>query len=117
MSSTDLGREDYIQKSRYGELEIPEFKTTIPPALLEQKDEADKILYNSINIQNQQLNFLIKAAQENNRMLRITNGRVNVIESWKATLTSGWAVFLTGITVLGSLLGIGAALFTLLGGG
>lgn len=81
MSDDNLGSKDYIKKSRFPELEIPDFKTTIPPALLEDKDEADKILYNSINIQNQQLTFLIKAARENNRMLRITNGRVNILES------------------------------------
>lgn len=55
MSTESFGTQDYLKKSRFDELEVPDFKTTIPPSLLENKDEADQILYNSINIQNQQL--------------------------------------------------------------
>ena len=79
--SDKLGNEGYIKKSQFKELEVPEFHSTIPPELLEGKDEADKILYNSINVQNQQLEWLIQSTKENNRLLRITNGRVNVIEA------------------------------------
>lgn len=50
------GNEELKNQSRFSELEIPEFKSDIPEALLKDKDEIEKILYKSTNIQNQQLN-------------------------------------------------------------
>lgn len=106
MKEIDPGQKTYLDQSRYPEINIPEFKSNIPESLLRDKDEVEKLLYNSINIQSQQLNWLVKTAKENNTQLRITNGRVNVNEQWRKKISSGWALIAVITSFLGSILAI-----------
>jgi hypothetical protein len=80
MPKKEIKEEEYGDYSRFPELEVPKFQSTIPRDLLEGKDEVEKLIYNSINIQNQQLNWLIDVSRKNNRQLRITNGRLTKVE-------------------------------------
>lgn len=70
----------------YPELDKPEFKSSIPPHLLNNTDDQTKYVLKQLDMINQQNEWLIRAAVDTNEQVRHTNGRLKSIEKWKETL-------------------------------
>lgn len=77
---------------RYSELQKPEFKSSIPPHLVDKLSPQEKYLVETLSRMEAQNEWLIKASLENNRAERETDIRVQELQDWKTVVTSKWAV-------------------------
>jgi len=77
---------------RYQELEKPEFKSAIPPHLVNKLSEQEKYLVETLSRMEAQNEWLIKAVLEGNRSAIETDLRVQELQDWKSMVSSKWAV-------------------------
>jgi len=78
--------------SRYQALEKPEFKSTIPPHLVNKLSEETKWIIESLSRMEAVYEWLVKAALDGNRADIETDLRVQEVEDWKSMISSKWAV-------------------------
>lgn len=78
--------------SRYAVLEKPEFKSSIPPHLVNKLSEHEKWLCEAISIIQAQNEWLIEAALESNRIHIESDIRIQEVQDWKAMFSSKWTV-------------------------
>lgn len=64
-------------KSDIEHIDIPEFKSDIPNHLLNQCDEKEKWMYETLSKVSQQVTWLMEKTQDSNEQIRYTNGKVN----------------------------------------
>ena len=77
---------------RYQELEKPEFKSAIPPHLVNKLSEQEKYLVETLSRMEAQNEWLINAFLEGNRSAIETDLRVQELQDWKSMVSSKWAV-------------------------
>jgi len=77
---------------RYQELEKPEFKSAIPPHLVNKLSAQEKHVVETLSRMEAQTGWLIKAVLEGNRSAVETDLRVQELQDWKTMVSSKWAV-------------------------
>lgn len=70
-------------KSRYVQLEVPEFKSTIPAHLLGKLSDSERFMVETMSKLENQSDFLVKAAMQGNRENLDIDSRLQVLEVWK----------------------------------
>ena len=70
-------------ESRYADLEVPEFKSTIPVHLLDKLSDAERFMVETMSKQENQFDFLVRAAREGYRVHIALDKRLVVLEGWK----------------------------------
>lgn len=78
--------------SRYQELEKPEFRSTIPPHLVNKLSDQEKWIIESLSRMESVHEWLVKAALDGNRADIETDLRTQELEDWKSMISSKWAV-------------------------
>jgi hypothetical protein len=76
-------------KSRYVQLEVPEFKSTIPAHLLGKLSDSERFMVETMSKLENQSDFLVKAAMQGNRENLDIDSRLTVLESWKERVGVG----------------------------
>lgn len=84
---------------RYQALAKPDFKSTIPPHLVNKLTEQEKYLVETLSRMESQNEWLIRAVIEQNRSANETDLRVQEIQDWKAVISSKWAILFGFIAV------------------
>ena len=84
---------------RYQELEKPEFRSTIPPHLVNKLSDQEKWIIESLSRMESVHEWLVKAVLEGNRADIETDLRVQEVEDWRSMVSSKWAV-VAGFLVL-----------------
>src|SRR5208337_619399 len=77
---------------RYQELEKPEFKSSIPPHLVNKLSEQEKWIIESLSRMESVHEWLVKAVLDGNRADIEADLRVQELEDWKSMISSKWAV-------------------------
>ena len=77
---------------RYQELEKPEFKSTIPPHLVNKLSDQEQWIIESLSRMESVHEWLVRAALDGNRADIETDLRVQEVEDWKSMVSSKWAV-------------------------
>jgi hypothetical protein len=80
------------RKSRYPELEKPEFKSTIPAHLVNKLSDQEKWVIESLSRIESVYEWLVKAALDGNKTDIETDLRVQEMEDWRSMISSKWAV-------------------------
>lgn len=80
------------KESRYKELEVPEFKCTIPPHLLSKLDDADRYLVEIASKMEQQNAWMVGVLRNENEATVEMDSRLGRIEKWKERLMSRWTM-------------------------
>jgi hypothetical protein len=80
------------EKSRYKDLKVPEFKSTIPPHMLAKLPEEDRYLVEMVSRMEQQNVWLTEQVVSDNQDKIEMDLRISRVEGWKQTLTSRWAI-------------------------
>jgi hypothetical protein len=83
---------DQARIPRYTKLEKPEFKSTIPPHLVDKLSPQEKYLVETLSRMEAQNEWIIKVALDENRANIETDLRVQEIQDWKSMVSSKWAV-------------------------
>lgn len=78
--------------SRYQPLEKPEFKSTIPPHLVDKLTPEMKWIVESLSRMEAVYEWLLKAALDANRIDLESDLRTQELEDWKALISSKWSV-------------------------
>jgi hypothetical protein len=76
-------------KSRYVQLEVPEFKSTIPAHLLGKLSDSERFMVETMSKLENQSDFLVKAATQGNRENLDIDSRLSVLEGWKEKMGTG----------------------------
>lgn len=76
-------------KSRYVQLEVPEFKSTIPAHLLGKLSDSERFMVETMSKLENQSDFLVKAAMQGNRENLDIDSRLSVLELWKEKMGTG----------------------------
>jgi len=76
-------------KGRYVQLEVPEFKSTIPNHLLGKLSDSERFMVETMSKLENQSDFLVKAALESNRENLDIDSRLSVLEGWKEKQGTG----------------------------
>lgn len=95
-------------ESQYPKLERPNFTSSIPAHLLGKLTDAERFYIETLSKTEQQNEFLINAALENNRVNRdidrrmqkqesIIDERLKIVEGWQKMVTNKWSVVLAFI--------------------
>jgi len=82
------------EESRYKRLEIPEFRSAIPPHLVGKLSEQDRYLVETLSRLEQANHWLIDAVVANNRANIELDRQVRALSKWKTVLTSKWSIVL-----------------------
>lgn len=69
--------------SRYVQLEVPEFKSTIPAHLLGKLSDSERFMVETMSKLENQSDFLVKVAMQSNRENIDVDSRLMVLEVWK----------------------------------
>jgi hypothetical protein len=80
------------EKSRYKEVKVPEFKSTIPQHMLAKLPEEDRYLVEMVSRMEQQNVWLTEQAVTDNQDKIEIDQRLTRVENWKQALTSRWAI-------------------------
>jgi len=91
---------DEVQDSRYKELTVPDFKSTIPAHLLGRLTDSERYLVETLSKMEQQNTFLIGAVLEHRLAIRDGDIRLGKVEKWKANLSSKWAVIAVILAII-----------------
>lgn len=96
-----MSNEDF--HSQYPKLERPEFQPKVPAHLLNQLTDEQRYVIEALSKTEQQNEWMINAALENNRIYRDldrrllksstqTDARLQNVEGWQKMVTSKWSV-------------------------
>jgi hypothetical protein len=85
---------------RFAKLERPEFKSTIPAHLLNQMNATEQYVVASLSRMEAVFEWLISSALAGNKADIETDLRLQVVEDWKAIVSSKWAVITVFILLL-----------------
>lgn len=77
---------------RYQELKKPEFKSAIPPHLVDKLSPQEKYLVETLSRMEAQNEWLITVVLGENRSTVETDLRVQELQDWKSMVSSKWAV-------------------------
>jgi hypothetical protein len=78
--------------ARYAPLTKPEFKSTIPPHLVNKLSDSERWIVESLSRVEAVHEWAVKAILDGNRADIETDLRVQSVEDWKAAISSKWAV-------------------------
>lgn len=73
-------------------MEKPEFKSTIPPHLVNKLSEQEKWIIESLSKMEAVYEWLVKTAIDGNKAEIDTDIRVQELEDWKSMVSSKWAL-------------------------
>lgn len=90
-------------KSRYVQLEVPEFKSTIPAHLLGKLSDSERFMVETMSKLENQSDFLVKAAMQGNRENLDIDSRLSVLEGWKEKMGTGESVVADMVTKVNKL--------------
>lgn len=79
-------------QSRYRPIEIPEFKSAIPPHLLAKLPEADRYMVEMVSKMEQQTVWLVTAVKDENEAKIELDVRMAKLEAWKTMLCNKWSL-------------------------
>lgn len=80
--------------SRFQQLEKPEFKSAIPPHLVNKLSEQEKYVIETVSRMEAQNEWLIQSAMHQNRALIENDLEIQEIKDWKSMITSKGAVII-----------------------
>lgn len=103
-------------QSQYPKLDRPSFEPRVPSHLLKQMTDEQRYMIEALSITEQQNEWMINAALENNRIYRDldrriqkgtaqTDARLQNVEGWQKMVTSKWSVAVAIILWLSPLVG------------
>ena len=84
---------------RYPVVQKPEFKSSIPPHLVDKLSPQEKYLVETLSRMESQNEWLIAVVVDNNRAIVETDIRVQEVQDWKSIISSKWAI-IVGICLL-----------------
>src|SRR4051812_19391275 len=70
----------------------PDFKSAIPPHLVNKLSEQEKYLVETLSRMESQNAWLIDSMLDQNRAAIETDVRVQVVEDWKSVISGKWAI-------------------------
>lgn len=106
--------DNHTVDSAYPQLQLPEFESTIPAHLLKGVSKENQFVMENINIQTQYIKWLCEAAIDTNQQVRMTNGRLKKVETWKEKISSVWVTVAALLTFSGTVVLIAAKAYKIL---
>lgn len=95
---------DQESQSRYKPIEIPEFKSAIPPHLLAKLPEADRYMVEMVSKMEQQNAWLVTAIKDENEAKIELDLRMAKFEKWKTMLCNKWSLIAAVLLIVAPVL-------------
>ena len=80
------------QRSKFAELRVPEFKSTIPEHFLARLEDQERYIVQALSKMEQESDWVTHSLVEANLQRIDLDTRLAKVESWKDRLTSKWTV-------------------------
>ena len=94
---------NHEQRSSYPALEKPNFESSIPEYLLQNKTEDEQYLLNAVDRMEQKADWTVDAIIKIHNQVRQTNGRLKKVEAWKSLMSNVWVILcIAGGLIVGS---------------